>query len=91
VGVEVGAVNVWLIGATIVLAGIAPCAFVVVRAGLLDALMALELVATLATLSLVLIAEGLHRSSYFGVPLVLAFLTFVGGLIYVRFLADRRL
>ena len=83
--------NVWLIGATIVLAAIVPCAGVILAAGILDALMALELVGTLATLALVLIAEGLHRSSYFTVPLVLAFLTFVGGLVYVRFLADRRL
>jgi multicomponent Na+:H+ antiporter subunit F len=84
-------VNVWLIGATIVLATLLPCGIVLLRAPLLDALIALELVATLATVALVLLAEGFHRSSYFSVPIVLGFLNFVGGLIFVRFLADRRL
>jgi len=84
-------VNVWLIGATVVLSAFLPCAIVLLREPLLDALIALELVATLATVALVLLAEGFHRSSYFSVPVVLGFLNFVGGLILVRFFADRRL
>ena len=83
--------NIWLIGATILLAAVLPCGFVLLRAPILDALVALELVATLATLALVLLSEGYHRSSYFAVPIVLAFLNVVGALIFVRFLADRRL
>lgn len=83
--------NVWLIGATVVLAAFLPCGIVLLREPLLDALIALELVATLATVALVLLAEGFHRSSYFSVPVVLGFLNFVGGLILVRFFADRRL
>jgi len=39
----------------------------------------------------VLLAEGFHRSSYFTVPVVLAALSFVGTLIFVRLLGDRRL
>jgi multicomponent Na+:H+ antiporter subunit F len=84
-------VNVWLIGATILLAALLPCGVVLIRASTLDALVALELVATLATVALLLLAEGYHRSSYFAVPIVLAFLNFAGALIFVRFLSDQRL
>ena len=83
--------NVWLTGATVLLAALLPCGFVLIRAAILDALVALELVTALTTVALVLLAEGYHRSSYFAVPIVLAFLNVVGALIFVRLLADRRL
>ena len=83
--------NVWLIGATVLLAALLPCGVVLLREPILDALVALELVTTLATVALLLLAEGYHRSSYFAVPIVLAFLNVVGALIFVRFLADRNL
>jgi multisubunit Na+/H+ antiporter MnhF subunit len=83
--------NVWQLGATVVLVALLPPGVVLLRAPILDALIALELVATLVAVALVLLAEGYHRSSYFAVPIVLAFLNTVGGLIFVRFLADRRL
>jgi multisubunit Na+/H+ antiporter MnhF subunit len=82
-------VNIWLIAATALLAGLLPCGWVIMRARLTDALVALELASTLATVVLVLLAEGFHRSSYFTVPLVLAALSFVGTLVYIRFLGDR--
>jgi multisubunit Na+/H+ antiporter MnhF subunit len=81
-------VNVWQVGALVLLVALFPCGFVMMRRPLLDALVALELVATLVALVLVLLAESYHRSSYFAVPIVLGFLNFVGGLIFVRFLAD---
>ena len=81
--------NVWLIAATVLLAGLLPCGWVILRAQLTDALVALELGSTLVTLVLVLLAEGFHRSSYFTVPLVLAALSFVGTLVFIRFLGDR--
>ena len=83
--------NVWLIGATVLLAALIPCGVIVLRAPILDALVALELITTLATVVLLLLSEGYHRSSYFAVPIVLAFLNVVGALIFIRFLADRRL
>ncbi|HSC50177.1 MAG TPA: monovalent cation/H+ antiporter complex subunit F [Gaiellaceae bacterium] len=81
--------NVWLVAATVLLGGLIPCGWVLLRGRLLDAVVALELASTLATVVLLLLAEGFHRSSYFAVPLVLAALSFVGSLIFVRFLADR--
>jgi multisubunit Na+/H+ antiporter MnhF subunit len=82
-------VNTWLVAATVLLCGLLPCGWVLLRGDVLDALVALELASTLATVVLVLLAEGFHRSSYFTLPLVLAGLGFVGSLIFVRFLGDR--
>jgi multisubunit Na+/H+ antiporter MnhF subunit len=82
-------VNVWLVAATVLLAGLVPCGWVLLRAELLDGLVALELSSTIVTVVLLLLAEGFHRSSYFELPLVLAALGFIGALTYVRFLGGR--
>ncbi|HSB39820.1 MAG TPA: monovalent cation/H+ antiporter complex subunit F [Gaiellaceae bacterium] len=81
--------NVWLVAATVLLGGLVPCGWVLLRGRLTDALVALELASTLVTVVLVLLAEGFHRSSYLTVPLVLAALGFVGALVFVRFFGDR--
>ena len=78
--------NVWLAAAAALLAGIVPCGWVALRGTRLAALVALELVTTLMTLALVLLAEGFHRSSYFVVALTAAALGFVGNLVFVRFM-----
>jgi multisubunit Na+/H+ antiporter MnhF subunit len=83
-------VNVWLIGATVLLLATVPCGFVIVRGSLLEALVALELVATVVAMVLLLIAEGYHRNSYYTLPLVLSFTNLGGALIFVRFFADRK-
>jgi multisubunit Na+/H+ antiporter MnhF subunit len=81
--------NVWLVGATALLAGLLPCGWVVLRGRLTEALVGLELGGTVVTVVLVLLAEGFHRSSYFTLPLVLAALSFVGTLAFIRFLGNR--
>ena len=81
--------NVWLIAATVLLAGMLPCGWVLLRGRLTEALVALELATTVLTVVLVLLAEGFHRSSYFTLPLVLAALGFVGSLVLVRFLGEK--
>ena len=81
--------NVWLIAATVLLAGLIPCGWLILRAQLVDALVALELGSTLVTVVLLLLAEGFHRSSYFTLPLVLAAMAFVGTLVFIRFLGER--
>ena len=81
--------NVWLSAATVLLAGVVPCGWVLLRGRLTDALVALELASTILAVVLVLLAEGFHRSSYFVLPLVLAALSFVGSLVFIRFLGDR--
>lgn len=81
--------NVWLIAATALLAGLLPCGWVLLRAGVADALVAVELGSTVVTVVLLLLAEGFHRSSYFELPVVLAALSFVGTLVFIRFLGGR--
>ena len=78
--------NVWLIGATVLVCALAPCLFVTLTASVTDAFVALQLAVAVATLALVLLAEGFHRSSYFTVPLVLVGTAFVGSLLYAKFL-----
>jgi multicomponent Na+:H+ antiporter subunit F len=84
-------VNVWLVGATVLLFGLVPCAYICLRRSRLDGVVAVQLAGTVTTVVLVLLAEGYRRPSYFVVPIVLAGLSFVGGLVFVRFIADRRL
>jgi multisubunit Na+/H+ antiporter MnhF subunit len=79
-------VNVWLWGATALLVGLVPCGWIAMRETRMDALAALELAGTITTLTLVLLAEGFHRASYYTVPIAVAFLSFVGALLITRFL-----
>ncbi len=81
--------NVWLIGATVLMGGFLPCLWVLVRESHIDALVALETACSTATLVLLLLAEGYHRSSYFVLPLALSILGLAGSLLYARFLGKR--
>lgn len=81
--------NVWFVGATILLIALVPCGVVLLRGQILEALVALELAGTVVAVVLLLIAEGFHRNSYYTLPLVLAFTNFVGVLIFIRFVSDR--
>jgi multicomponent Na+:H+ antiporter subunit F len=79
--------NVWLWGATALLIGFVPCGWVALRETRMDGLVGLEVAGTISTLVLVLLAEGFDRASYYSVPIALAFLSFVGALLFVRFLS----
>jgi multisubunit Na+/H+ antiporter MnhF subunit len=84
-------VNVWFVGATVLLVGLVPVGWVLDRGSIVEALVALQLAGTVVTVVLLLISEGFKRNSYYTLPLVLAFTNFVGVLIFVRFLGDREL
>jgi len=58
---------------------------VCVRARTIDAVVAVELCGTLATLTLLCLAEGFHRGIYFNVALISAGTSWIGGLIFARF------
>lgn len=81
--------NAFEIAATVLLGGFLPLGAVLLRGRPIEAVVALELCGALMTLVLLCLAEGFHRSTYFAVPIVSALLTWVSGLIYVRFLARR--
>jgi multisubunit Na+/H+ antiporter MnhF subunit len=55
-------------------------------AAVLDAVVALAMCGTVATLALLCLGEGFHRSSYFDLPVVCAAGTCIGGLIFGRVL-----
>ena len=83
--------NIWFVGATILLLALVPVAYVLIRGELIEALVALQLAGTVVCVVLLLISEGFKRNSYYSLPLVLAFTNVVGVLIFVRFLGDREL
>jgi multisubunit Na+/H+ antiporter MnhF subunit len=82
-------VNVWLLAATVLLAALALPLAVCVRAPQFDALVALELASSVVVVVLLLLSEGFHRSIYTALPMTLAALSIVGGLVFVRLLGRR--
>ena len=79
--------NEWLIAALALILGIIPCGVLAWRGSSpIDALVALEMVGTLATLALMLMAEGYGRAPFFDLAVVLAPLSIAGSLVFARFL-----
>jgi multisubunit Na+/H+ antiporter MnhF subunit len=78
--------NAWLIGATVLLLGLVPCAIVMLRGSIVEALVGLQLAGILETVVLLLLAEGFHRPPFFDLALVLALLALANGLVFARML-----
>jgi multisubunit Na+/H+ antiporter MnhF subunit len=78
--------NEWLIAATVLLVGLAPCLWVAMRGSIMSALAALELASTITTLVLVLIAQGFRRDPFMDLAVVSSILSFAGALTFARFL-----
>jgi multicomponent Na+:H+ antiporter subunit F len=70
----------------VLLAGIGPLILFSLRASPPDGLVALNVGGSIATLVLLLIAEGTGREPFFDLAVVSAVLSFAGGLAYARFL-----
>lgn len=81
--------NAFTIAATALLVGFVPLGLVCVLAPEIDGLVALEFCGTLATLTFLCLGEGFHRSVYFDVPIISVVATWIGGLVFARFLAHR--
>ena len=79
--------NAYQLAATGLIVAVGPCALVCARTRPADGLVALILAGILTTLALLCLAEGYHRGTYFTVALVCAALTWVGGLVFARFLS----
>ena len=78
--------NAFLVTATVLLASLLPLGVVAARRRPIDGLVALELAGAIVVLALLCLAEGFQRSTYYTVPVVAAFTTWAGGLVYARFL-----
>lgn len=79
--------NAFTIAATALLAGFVPIGVVCLRGRELDGVIALELAGALSAVVFLCLGEGFHRSVYFDVPVVCAALSWVGGMVFVRFFA----
>ncbi|WP_316740800.1 monovalent cation/H+ antiporter complex subunit F [Streptomyces sp. MK7] len=76
----------FLIAASALLAGLLPLLAVGMREPPVDGLVALELAGATTTLALVCVSVGTGSSSATGVALLMALLSWVGGLLFARFL-----
>ncbi|HEX3658375.1 MAG TPA: MrpF/PhaF family protein [Pirellulales bacterium] len=77
--------NVWLWAALALLTALIPCVVTCLRGELVDRLIGLEMAGVIVTLELILLAQGFHRSFFYDLPLMLAFLSFGGGMAFARF------
>lgn len=81
--------NAFLIAATALVASLTLPIVLMIRAGIIDALVALELVGVTITAALLLFAAGDADSALADPAVVLAFLTFGGSLVYVHYFQER--
>ncbi|MBV9453852.1 MAG: hypothetical protein JOZ19_07010 [Rubrobacter sp.] len=78
--------NAWVLAAIVlVLGGIVPCLLVSLRGSAMEGLVALELGGVISALVFLLLAEGFQRQSFVDLALMLAVLSFVGALAFVRY------
>ena len=82
--------SAWILAAIILVGALALPVLVCVTRTIVDALIALELAGTVSTVVFVVLAEGFHRQPFVDLALVMAFLSFIGSLAFVRLL-ERRL
>jgi multisubunit Na+/H+ antiporter MnhF subunit len=74
----------WLIAAIILIAALVPCLVVCLFASTASALVALEVAGTLATTTLMVLAEGTHRQPFVDLALILGLLSIIGALTFAR-------
>jgi multisubunit Na+/H+ antiporter MnhF subunit len=79
-------VSAFLVAAIGMLLAMIPCAVVVARGGVPDAVVAFQAIASDVVIVLALIAEGFNRSGEFELPLLGAVLIYGSGLVFVRFM-----
>lgn len=78
--------NAFTLAGLVLLAGWAPLLVVALRCRPIDGVVALEVAGTVAVLVLICFAEGFHRSFEYGVAVIAAVLSWLSGLVFVRFL-----
>jgi multicomponent Na+:H+ antiporter subunit F len=82
--------NEWILAAVVLLiGGLVPCLVVCVRASVMEGLVALQLAGEIVALVLLLLAEGFQRQPFADLAIILAVLSFVGSLVFVRFMEER--
>jgi multicomponent Na+:H+ antiporter subunit F len=82
--------NEWQIAAAVLIAALVPCGWLCLRRSFAEGLVALQLAGTLASLTVLLLAEAEGREPFADLALVLAVLSFAGTLLFARFLEENR-
>ena len=82
--------NGWLWGATVLVAALVPLAVLCVRLPAPEGVVAIEAAGVDAVLALLLIAQGTDRQPFGDLALVLAVVSFVGAIAYLRFVESFR-
>ena len=78
--------NAFLIAATVLLAALAPLLVAASLRPPIDGLVVVEAAGAVTTLALVCLSVGLDNSLYFTVAVIAAVATWIGGLVFARFL-----
>lgn len=78
--------NAFLIAATVLLAALAPLLVVASRWRPIDGLVALEAAGVVTVLALLCLCTGLNESYLFDVPVIAVAVSWIGGLVFARFL-----
>lgn len=79
--------NEWIIAAVVLLiAGTLPLGLTCLLSDAIEGLVALSLTGVIATLVLLLLAEGFHRQPFVDLAVALAVMSFIGSVAFVRFL-----
>ena len=78
--------NAFTIAATVLLGAFVPLGWVAARRRPIDGLVALQLAGTLTVLVFLCLAEGFHRSFEYSLAVVAAVVSWIGGLVFARFL-----
>ncbi len=78
--------NPWFVAAGFMMLCLIPCGITCLRRDASNRLVGLEAAGVIASLILLLLAEGLHRPMLMDLALAMALLGFGGGLVFARFL-----
>lgn len=79
--------NEWILAAVVLLiGGMAPLGLVCLCSEAMEGLVALSLGGVIATLVLLLLAEGFHRQPFVDLAVALAVMSFIGSVVFARFL-----
>jgi multisubunit Na+/H+ antiporter MnhF subunit len=80
-------VNAFLIGATVLIAALAPLLVAASLRRPIDGLVVVEVAGAVTTLALICLSVGLGESLLFTVAVIAAVASWIGGLVFARFLA----
>jgi multicomponent Na+:H+ antiporter subunit F len=79
-------VNLWLLAGAALLLGLLPCLLVTARGTAADAMVALQMASVVVSLGILLLAVGFNRSVYSDAAVLVALLSFAGGMAFVQYL-----